>query len=664
MLSSQHSQNFENWFANSGEFGARQLAFLRMLGLFDRPATVECLRALLAGTAIPGLTEALPDPTTAQLDVVCNRLAAAGLLTGGTLLQSLFNPLQIAASGNGTFRAGALTASGNDILVTHTPQNPSGTALTIDATVASFSANGNIIANPGTIINSVGDLTLAANLGIIQFDRLTAAGNATITTNGGTITGSRMSAGNATVIGSSGVTLGTTAISGNALITALNGPVVVTTDFGVAGSATVTGTSVTLNALGALNLSQPNATAGALIVNDAGVLSITGLASGTTIALASSDIIIDTGEGQIGTQGITNSVSLTNSSTTRTFIGDSSTTGGYRVSNAEAQLIFANSITFNAPIATTGLSLNTKPADLVIGTLTLQGSGKNVGAAGSLNFATPGKAQVVGAVTFTNAGAANALSITAGDAIELVPATGALTVNDGRGGLAGTLNLTAPDIIAASAPTVQAVIAAPNGAALNDILGQNDGAVNDTGYFSANAIRFSVQNGLYIQNSGIDRAINRSFAARRGLTVGAGGLSIATQSVSTRIFINGRQTLATAAGQTFTTGLDFIPTVKIGSTGTLGTIVGQSNYDPLSTINGCRIAAGPQCQTSFNDGTLSRDTVGKSSENGGFGPMGFTNLVELKDVVPLGYQPLIDDPVTGAGNDDLWSAQDDKKQKK
>ena len=300
----------------------------------------------------------------------------------------------------------------------------------------------------------------------------------------------------------------------------------------------------------------------------------------------------------------------------------------------------------------------------MIGTLTLKAGGQNVGAAGSLNFSTPGKAQVVGAVTFTNAGPANALNITAGAAIELVPATGTLTVNDGKGALAGMLNLTAPDIIAASAPTIQAVITAPNGAALNDILGQNDGAVNDTGYFSANAIRFSVQNGLYIQNSGVDRAVNRSFAARRGLTVGAGGLSIATESVNTRIFINGRQALATAAGQAFTTGLDFIPTLKIGSVGSLGTIIGQDNFDPSSTINGCRIAAGPQCQTSFTDGTLSRDTVGKSTENSGFGPMGFTNLVELKDVVPLGYQPLIDDPVTGAGNDDLWSVQDDKKQKK
>jgi hypothetical protein len=28
--------------------------------------------------------------------------------------------------------------------------------------------------------------------------------------------------------------------------------------------------------------------------------------------------------------------------------------------------------------------------------------------------------------------------------------------------------------------------------------------------------------------------------------------------------------------------------------------------------------------------------------------------VELKEFEPFGYPPLIDEPVTGAGNDDLW----------
>lgn len=50
---------FEKWFAKSGEFGARQLAILRMLGLFDRPADVGCISALRRLPVIVGLTDPL-----------------------------------------------------------------------------------------------------------------------------------------------------------------------------------------------------------------------------------------------------------------------------------------------------------------------------------------------------------------------------------------------------------------------------------------------------------------------------------------------------------------------------------------------------------------------------------------------------------------------------
>lgn len=50
---------FEKWFSHSGEFGQRQLAVLRMLGLFDRPADATCLVALRKPPAIAGLTDVL-----------------------------------------------------------------------------------------------------------------------------------------------------------------------------------------------------------------------------------------------------------------------------------------------------------------------------------------------------------------------------------------------------------------------------------------------------------------------------------------------------------------------------------------------------------------------------------------------------------------------------
>ncbi len=50
---------FENWFAKSGEFGARQLAVLRMLALFDRPADAGCIAALRKSPVIAELTAPL-----------------------------------------------------------------------------------------------------------------------------------------------------------------------------------------------------------------------------------------------------------------------------------------------------------------------------------------------------------------------------------------------------------------------------------------------------------------------------------------------------------------------------------------------------------------------------------------------------------------------------
>jgi tetratricopeptide (TPR) repeat protein len=50
---------YETWLRRAGEAGARELAALRLLGYFDRPAGAEDLAALRAAPPIPGLTEAL-----------------------------------------------------------------------------------------------------------------------------------------------------------------------------------------------------------------------------------------------------------------------------------------------------------------------------------------------------------------------------------------------------------------------------------------------------------------------------------------------------------------------------------------------------------------------------------------------------------------------------
>ena len=71
---------YEKWFAGEGEKGLQQLAILRLLGLFDRPASKNCLDALRAGPVIAGLTEALVGLDPREWKLARSRLEEINLL--------------------------------------------------------------------------------------------------------------------------------------------------------------------------------------------------------------------------------------------------------------------------------------------------------------------------------------------------------------------------------------------------------------------------------------------------------------------------------------------------------------------------------------------------------------------------------------------------------
>lgn len=68
---------FENWFDKSGDFGARQLAVLRILGLFDRPADSGCIATLRTPPVINGLNDSL---FTTRLDAVTGQVTVQPIL--------------------------------------------------------------------------------------------------------------------------------------------------------------------------------------------------------------------------------------------------------------------------------------------------------------------------------------------------------------------------------------------------------------------------------------------------------------------------------------------------------------------------------------------------------------------------------------------------------
>jgi len=69
---------YERWLE---KFDRRvELAILRLLGLFDRPATPDCLAALRKAPAVPGLTDSLAPLTDAQWNMAAKRLVQLGLI--------------------------------------------------------------------------------------------------------------------------------------------------------------------------------------------------------------------------------------------------------------------------------------------------------------------------------------------------------------------------------------------------------------------------------------------------------------------------------------------------------------------------------------------------------------------------------------------------------
>jgi hypothetical protein len=170
-----------------------------------------------------------------------------------------------------------------------------------------------------------------------------------------------------------------------------------------------------------------------------------------------------------------------------------------------------------------------------------------------------------------------------------------------------------------------------------------------------------VSEGAYIQNLGAGTGHEQ----RRGFLSTGSTLYIDTASADTRVVVNGQlQNDATPVG--LLSGLDVTPIVMVN--GVRGPVAG-GRFDQRSTVNGCLMIDPGSCRTGGGtapeQGPLSQsnqDTIDRVLDPNpllSFTP--FLNAaIELRDYVPQAYLPLIDEPVTGAGNDDLWQCDEDK----
>ncbi len=441
---------------------------------------------------------------------------------------------------------------------------------------------------------------------------------------------------------------------------------------GFSAAATLTGINVTTG--------TSIETGRSLTINATNAATINGTALGRfETAINSVDIVIGSGA-TLG--GIGNRLTLTNTSQSQTFIGDLSGTGGWRLDAAEIGRIVAHDVSIFAPVvggpASTALN-STRAPDVTIGSFTATG-GQQLGGESIFGIETAGKVRVTGAMTFTALQGDTTVAIRGDEAIEILDG-GRITLNDANG-LAGTLELTSRNIIASSSAAPADFAAATSLTAISDRAGRNDGTVNDGGYLQAGTIRATLLNStLIIQNTGAaTSAGNKEFAGRRGFTVGAGGFTVIQGGTNpVRVAINGRQvsTTATATGG-FTTGTNLIPLISfVPQSGTPFTFplngatstqiqAAATTFSPLSTVNGCTIISASSCGNAVvvNDPIGVNDPI-RDVLAGDFGEKSVTNLlpisiIQLKDYSRAGDEPLIDEPVTGAGNDDLWSVDDSR----
>lgn len=401
------------------------------------------------------------------------------------------------------------------------------------------------------------------------------------------------------------------------------------------------------------------------------------VATGATITIVSGDVVV-LPNGRIGTGGTTTSLTLVNGNNGRqTFIGGGDTTAGYSLSASELTRLFGGSITIrgsqsrqnsglSASAPGTALIAPSSQPNVIVDSFALTGGGTatgNIGASGSFTIESPGYVRVVGTAAFNNMTSDNRFAISAEDAIQVIMGQGAIRLN-GSNGLSGILSLSADDIVVATSDAISDIATLSDSAAIDERLAQNDGMISDEGALSANSIRFDVSNGLYVQNSGD----GDGFDDRRGFTAGSGGVTISTgssQSTSggARIVING--VIDNGDGSPLLTGVDAFERVTINGTALTGQNQIVSGIDGGSTLNGCLIVSASNCFAfeldvvpPLQDNPLIDEEDEESEQGEGEDSLSVTTVIEIKDVEPLPNEPLIDDPVTGSPNDDLWAPEE------
>lgn len=563
-------------------------------------------------------------------DAVFNIIGSGSLAVGGDLTMT---------STDGQVTGTGLLSSGGNMLIDGAAGISLG-SLDSGGTTGLVSASGPVaVANllsAGAVTVSGLSVTIGSSGGLSFADADATGGDLTLNVTDGLIVATADATGAVTLASANGSVTTNGAVNGAG--------VTIAAGQGIDANAAIASTAaITLDAGGNVTI-DGNATASGLLDIAAGqAIAVNTLASGSQVAARSHDITIGSG-GVVGQRGTTATVSFTNSNGGNTsYIGGGATTGGYSLDNGELQRVFAdNGIAF-------AVQSGTGAGEIQVGALGLGfGAGQAVGSGGTLSLATDGRISVTGNVALATSDALDTLDLTAAS-VEVVTDTGSIAMRDaGTNGL-GRLRVNADRFVAATSAAIAQINPSTGIDTINALMDE-PGTGPAQGSLVAGSIEASVTEGIYVQNIGTSTA----FADRRGFTAGA--LAINTVGADTRIVVNG---VIIDANGNAVTGLDTVSLITInGASATAG-----GSFDPLSTVNGCII--GQNCNLSETDhspGAILRtrtDIEGPVLFEDAAGELLSEPVMQmdtaLQELVSDPTLPLVDEPVTGVGNEDLWS---------
>ena len=670
LAASPGALSFANSFANAGGFSVQAAGNLDVatVGATGAVSLASTGGAFHATGPVTGNGIVLQGATGATTDTL---VTSQGALTIGSSGGSVHTVA--ALSGNGITLQGA-TGVTTDDTVTSTG------GLTITSTGGAFTAAANLTAAGNTLIDAFAGITapslssggttfLRSTNGTISIGTLLSTGAVTLFGRAATVTSTgplaiasaTTTAGDLVLSAVGNLTAATVDATGAVTLSAPSGAITASS-LSATGPVTANGLSVNVSSPGSLSFANSGATSGSFTVSTAGSATFAnltassgigvtaggaamfnGLALAPSIRVGSGDISIGN-TGRLGQRGLTSTIALSNTvHGAGTFIGGSGGTSGWNLDSAEALRLFADqgiSIAISAQASA--------PAPVTLGNLSIAfgtGNSANIGAGGSFAVFTPGVIRVTGAVAPVMASNQDLVSLSAGQRTDVVTDTGSVVLRNGNAALTGTLEMSAPEVRVATASALSALDRITSLPAATTRLDSNDGAVNTAGAIQANALQFNVATStLYIQNSGIDS----QFANRRGFT--ANSLSInGLAGAQPSFVING--VLVDPDGQLLVGRDTYGAIVVNGVPAALG-----GPFNPLSTVNGC--AVGLDCSVPTGviappHGTI-EDLVKIITTGSGDDTRLNLPIVQFGNTPLLNSPPLIDEPVTGVGNDDLW----------